>query len=395
LDSGLPLLVDNGANVTLILYGQTAVGEYAVQTAEWRYYLGDAQLSVRQLVDESGAVTQVQTYGPYGVLLHQAGDGGGLFGYQGGQAAANGLWYFGDGYFDPNTGQFLATNGNPLLPLVAAAMVNPAGLLLGPVLLINWRRRRGKKGTQPATFLLLGVLLAAGLSGCDPTPTPPTEMPPGVPTPPTPTGTPTLEPTVTVTTVSTPTSTETVVTITATPAATSCPPAETPPPPTPDPMGTPFRDPFTGMAVLPSLIVSFTDHPAADGRGIDIVPETSRKGGADARGFHVVSLRSGYVTNNKLENQVGPNMVAIKPVDGSYEIMYSHIVPTSKYANAFGKEVSAGEIIGTIMDITQENYAAVRSNDDHLHLGYREPVGGTHKDPSFLISDWGPEGFAP
>jgi hypothetical protein len=233
--------VDNGINVTMILYGQTAVGEYAAQTAEWRYYLGDAQLSVRQLVDESGVVTQAQTYGPYGVLLHQAGDGGGLFGYQGGQwfgrlttgAAANGLWYFGDGYFDPNTGQFLATNGNPLLPLVAAAMVNPAGLLLGPVLLINWRRRKGKKGVHPATFLLLGVLLTAGLASCgggggDPTGTP------GAPTLP-PTGTSTPLPTVTVTKVATATATATVVTITATPTITCAPETPTPPPPTPIP----------------------------------------------------------------------------------------------------------------------------------------------------------------
>lgn len=55
------MLVDNDTNVTMILYGQVAIGEYAVQTAEWHYYLGDAQLSVRQLVDESGSVTQVQT----------------------------------------------------------------------------------------------------------------------------------------------------------------------------------------------------------------------------------------------------------------------------------------------------------------------------------------------
>jgi hypothetical protein len=164
--SGLPLLVDNGTNVTMILYGQVAIGEYAVQTAEWHYYLGDAQLSVRQLMDESGIVTQAQTYGPYGVLLHQAGDGGGLFGYKGGQSSANGLWYFGDGYFDPATGQFLATNGSPLLPLAAAAMANPGGLLFGPILFISWRKRKGKKGVHPATFLLFGVLLAASLSGC-------------------------------------------------------------------------------------------------------------------------------------------------------------------------------------------------------------------------------------
>ncbi|MCP4424975.1 MAG: hypothetical protein GY803_10815, partial [Chloroflexi bacterium] len=58
-----PLMVDNGINVTMILYGQTAIGEYAVQVSEWIYYLGDAQFSVRQRVDESSAVIQVQTYG--------------------------------------------------------------------------------------------------------------------------------------------------------------------------------------------------------------------------------------------------------------------------------------------------------------------------------------------
>ncbi|PIE81776.1 MAG: hypothetical protein CSA11_02580 [Chloroflexi bacterium] len=158
-------------------------------------------------------------------------------GYVGGQAGANGLWYFSDGYFDPQTGQFLATNGNPLLPLAAAAMANPAGLLFGPALFISWRRRKGKKGVHPATFLLLGVLLAAGLSGCDGgggiTGTP------GIPTIP-PTGTSTPMPTVTVTQVPTATSTATIVTITATPTA--CPTPTQPPPtdtPTPSPIPTP------------------------------------------------------------------------------------------------------------------------------------------------------------
>lgn len=163
--SRLPLMVDNGLDTTLILYGQVAIGEYAVQTAEWTYYLGDSQLSVRQLVDEAGTVTKVQTYGPYGVLLHQSGDGGGLFGYKGGQSAANGLWYFGGGYFDPATGQFLSANGNPLLPLAATAMAHPGGFLFGPLLFVSWRRK-GKKRIHPATLLFLGIMLTASLSSC-------------------------------------------------------------------------------------------------------------------------------------------------------------------------------------------------------------------------------------
>jgi hypothetical protein len=217
--SGLPLLVDNGINVTMILYGQAAIGEYVAQTAEWTYYLGDAQLSVRQLVDAAGTVTKVQTYGPYGVLLHQAGDAGGLFGYKGGQSGANGLWYFGDGYFDPATGQFLSANGKPLLPLAAAAMANPAGLLFGSVLFISWRKRKGKKGVRPTTFLLLGVLLAVGLSGCVEGGATGTPEAPII----SPTGTPIPMPTVMVTEVQTATSTATVVSITATPTCTPTP----------------------------------------------------------------------------------------------------------------------------------------------------------------------------
>ncbi len=153
-----------------------------------------------------------------------------MVGYVGGQAGANGLWYFSDGYFDPATGQFLATNGSPLLPLAAAAMANPAGLLFGPVLFISWRRRKGKKGVHPATFLLFGVVLAAGISGCvnggGATETTGT-------LPPASTGTPVLLPTVTVTTVARPTPTATVVTIMPTPTVTCTPPST--PTPTPDP----------------------------------------------------------------------------------------------------------------------------------------------------------------
>ncbi len=111
-----------------------------------------------------------------------------------------------------------------ILPLAAVAMANPAGLLFCPVLFINWRKRKGRKGVHPTTFLLLGVLLAVGISGCTPIPTLPTEIP-GVPTPP-PTGTPVLEPTVTMTEVSTPNSTTIVVTIAATPTLPDCPTPE-------------------------------------------------------------------------------------------------------------------------------------------------------------------------
>ncbi len=178
------------------------------------------------------------------------------------------------------------------------------------------------------------------------------------------------------------------------PAPTNSPPTESPPPPI-DPLGTPFRDPHTGKAVLPSRFVTFNEHPTEHGQGIDLVPETKRKGGSDARGFHVTALRSGLIYNNLPEYEIGPNIITIQPVDKTYEVIYSHIIPAPKFTNVNAHMVNAGDFIGTIMDITEDTYAAVRSDDDHLHLGYREPIGNNPTDPSFLIPVWGPEGLSP
>ena len=412
---GQPLMIANNLETTLILYGKYGLGEYKLNAPageQWQFYLGDGQLSVRQLTDGDGNVTLTRTYGPYGVTLAQAGNGSALFGYAGAQSGAGGLWYFGNGYFDPQTGQFLATGGNPLAPLAANVLANPGSLLFGPLMLINWRRRK-KKRLHPATLLFFGVVLAVALTACqdgDPIATQAPETTPEVTGAPAPTqpGNPTATPP----SEGTGNSIEVPLIVCPEPGETtdSAPPLETPPvdttpnpteppteapTPTVDPMGTPFRDPETGLPVLPSLIASFSDHPIGDGPGNDLVPETRRNN--NARGFIVVALRGGLATNNQPEFGVGPNMVAIKPKDiateGSYEIMYSHIDPSPEVANRLGVEVEAGQVIGTIMDISNENFAAVRSPVDHLHLGYREPVGGSYIDSSFLIPVWGTEGL--
>ncbi|HRQ42644.1 MAG TPA: hypothetical protein PLD25_32425 [Chloroflexota bacterium] len=124
------------------------------------------------------------------------------------------------------------------------------------------------------------------------------------------------------------------------------------------------------------------------------MPETHREGGRDAKGFIVVALRAGYATNGQAG--LGPNMVEVKPnTDNTgYAIMYSHIVPEPRFiANKLGAEVAQFQVLGTIMDLNDEHFAAVRSCDDHLHLGYRKPAGGNYEDPGFLISQLGPEGL--
>jgi hypothetical protein len=98
---GLPLVVDDGQTQILLLYGQYTIGEY---NGEWQYYLGDKELSVRQLIDGNGDLFLTRTYAPFGLLLQQTGEGNALYDYTAGQSGSAGLWFFGAGYYDPNTG---------------------------------------------------------------------------------------------------------------------------------------------------------------------------------------------------------------------------------------------------------------------------------------------------
>ena len=161
---GQPLVVASDAATTLILYGKYAIGEYKLNAAPaeaWQYYLGDGELSVRQLADSDGNIGLTRTYAPYGRLLAKEGDGAALFGYAGGQAGVDGLWYFGDGYYDPQTGEFLAAGKSiPPAPLAAAG-----GLLFAPMLLWGWRRKKKGKGwLPPAGLFMLVLFVAAGLT---------------------------------------------------------------------------------------------------------------------------------------------------------------------------------------------------------------------------------------
>ena len=186
---GLPLVADNGITGTLYLYGLFGIGEY---DREWRYYLGDAQLSVRQLLDDSGNILMARTYDPFGLLLRQAGAGDPLYGYTGSLSGGGGLLYFSGRYFDPVTGRFLSPDNDfdPLPPsrnlngyIISIILSNPGILLFGPLLILSRRRRR--KGIDPTTWLLLGLMLTLGLAGCDEPvlPPPPTSIPPPLPPP--------------------------------------------------------------------------------------------------------------------------------------------------------------------------------------------------------------------
>lgn len=200
----VPLVIEGSASSTYLLYGLFGLGEY--DGAAWQYYLGDAQFSVRQLVDGVGGIAFSRTYGPFGDVLHQAGDGSSVFGFAASQGGSGGLLYIDGRYFDPNTGRFLSPesdNFDPRRPgtlngyVLAFFLANPGGLFFGPLIVWSWRKRKGGRGSS-TSLLILGLLLTIGMVSCQededststlPSPIPPPPMPSI--TPPSPTGTPT------------------------------------------------------------------------------------------------------------------------------------------------------------------------------------------------------------
>ena len=194
-----------------------------------------------------------RTYAPYGRLLAKEGDGAALFGYAGGQAGVDGLWYFGDGYYDPQTGEFLAAGKSiPPAPLAAAG-----GLLFAPMLLWGWRRKKKGKGwLPPAGLFMLVLFVAAGLTSCDGQEGHSSST--NSPTLPPETSTPTSTSTATATGVPTrPIPTATVVTITPSPTCTPSPTAAS----TSTPTVISTDDPLPVIPGEANILINFTYKP--------------------------------------------------------------------------------------------------------------------------------------
>ncbi|MEW6093472.1 MAG: hypothetical protein AB1531_05855, partial [Chloroflexota bacterium] len=91
LNSGFTQVLTDGE--TTHLYGLARLAQLDTGTFDTAYFLGDALGSVRQLIDETGAVTYAASYTPYGELLSSAGEGESAFGYTGEQVDVTGLVY--------------------------------------------------------------------------------------------------------------------------------------------------------------------------------------------------------------------------------------------------------------------------------------------------------------
>jgi RHS repeat-associated protein len=238
---GQVLVADDGSQATLYLYGQTLIAEY--DGSEWSYLLRDSNSSVRQTVDESGAVTSARTYKPFGEILQESGVYESAFGFLGAQLdRVSGLLYANGRYYDPKTGRYLTPNHS--LPNPYAPLQGPGLWLLLPFVGIVLLRRR-KSG--PWRMFVLICVLGTGtlLTGCGGI----VEI---VPVDGTPTQTPLPQPPSTPVSLPTSTQTSTPPLLSPTPTSTPSPSPTLPLTVTPTPCPTPIPTP-TGTSTLPPM----------------------------------------------------------------------------------------------------------------------------------------------
>lgn len=152
LNAGLTQVLSDGSNT--YLYGTSRIAEK--QTGGWRYYAGDALGSVRQLVDNTGAVTLAKSYQPFGTPLTSVGTGTTMYGFTGEQRDPTGLVYLRARFYSPELGIFLSRDPFP------GFLTQPASLTPYQYAFKNPVRYTDPSGENPL-FLLIGAI--GGLLG--------------------------------------------------------------------------------------------------------------------------------------------------------------------------------------------------------------------------------------
>jgi len=115
LNAGLTQALSDGTNT--YIYGNGHIAQATGTGTE--YFLGDALGSVRQLTNNSGAISYAKAYDPYGVVTSTSGASSTAYGYTG-EFASNNLLYLRARMYAPGMGRFLTRdpwNGDANNPL--------------------------------------------------------------------------------------------------------------------------------------------------------------------------------------------------------------------------------------------------------------------------------------
>ncbi len=105
LDSASPLtqVLQDGTNT--YIYGVDRIAQMNSTVPE--YFLTDGLGSVRQLVDNNGAIVLAKNYDPYGTEVSAVGSGLSSYGFTGEMTDSTGLTYLRARYYESGTGRFL------------------------------------------------------------------------------------------------------------------------------------------------------------------------------------------------------------------------------------------------------------------------------------------------
>jgi len=115
LNTGLTQALSDGTNN--YIYGLDRIAQTRGGVTE--YFIGDALGSVRQLTNQSGAVTYARAYDPYGAITQATGSSQSAYGYTN-EYTSQGLVYLRARFYAPGTGRFLTRDtwgGDANIPL--------------------------------------------------------------------------------------------------------------------------------------------------------------------------------------------------------------------------------------------------------------------------------------
>jgi RHS repeat-associated protein len=156
------LVETSGSSVVVYAYGLGRLAQ--VEDGDWEWFLADALGSVRQMVDDDGAVILARDYSPFGLLRAEAGTGDSGYGFTGEQGGL-GLVYLRARWYDPSLGRFLSVDpylGGARLPQTQhpyvyclnnpVLFVDPSGLQGGPAFTPGYGGGSGPEDTSVPVF---------------------------------------------------------------------------------------------------------------------------------------------------------------------------------------------------------------------------------------------------
>jgi RHS repeat-associated protein len=114
LNTGLTQVLNDGTNAYVY-----ALGRIAQVNSSTEYFLGDALGSVRQLANQTGAITYARVYDPYGAATQTSGAARTAYGSTG-EFTSNNLVYLRSRIYSPSMGRFLSRDtwgGDYQIPL--------------------------------------------------------------------------------------------------------------------------------------------------------------------------------------------------------------------------------------------------------------------------------------